>query len=330
MEDLRTYSRPTTSMPVRPRPQNYEEEMLLRRLQEQRDGDLARRMQHSDEYDREHDEEREEDHGHGRDRHRDRKRDRNRKRDRDRERDRERERERENPFAPISAPMTPDVEEDEMDFGFPGGKYHPAEDYRRTSMPALSTTAPIAQQPQPYAGYVTEVNRARGPQRSNSMEQRLADRLSENRSGRRSTGPSPPAPVMRPHVIHQRDAATDMGISMAMGAMGRGAIPPPSAYAPLPAMPPPGMMRPNPFGGDAYYDNAYTTAPKSVHDPYYYGGMDGAEAELPSPRRRSRRSGEERERPKSSTLAGLTGYGRGAHRVSEWRNFVVPGFPEQE
>ncbi|KAL9488578.1 hypothetical protein ACSS6W_000855 [Trichoderma asperelloides] len=333
MEDLRTYSRPTTSMPVRPRPQNYEEEMLLRRLQEQRDGDLARRMQHSDEYDREHDEEREEDHGHGRDRHRDRKRDRNRKRDRDRERDRERERERENPFAPISAPMTPDVEEDEMDYGFPGGKYHPAEDYRRTSMPALSTTTPIAQPPQPYAGYVSEVNRARGPQRSSSMEQRLADRLSENRSGRRSTGPSPPAPVMRPHVIHQRDAATDMGIGMAMGAMGamgRGAIPPPPAYAPVPAMPPPGMMRPNPFGGDAYYDNAYTTAPKSVHDPYYYGGMDGAEPELPSPRRRSRRSGEERERPKSSTLAGLTGYGRGAHRVSEWRNFVVPGFPEQE
>jgi hypothetical protein len=219
-----------------------------------------------------------------------------------------------------------------VDFGFSGGKHHPMEDYRRTSMPTLSTAAPAAQPPQPYASYVSEVNRARGPQRSGSMEQRLADRLSENRSGRRSTGPSPPAPVMRPHVIHQRDPTADMGIGMALGAMGRGAMPPPppGAYGPVPVMPSPGMMRPNPFGGDTYYDNAYTTTPRSVHDPYYYGGMDTADPELPSPRRRSRRSGEERERPKSSTLAGLTGYGRGVHRVSEWRNFVEPGFPDVE
>ncbi|KAL7915993.1 hypothetical protein GGI35DRAFT_473308 [Trichoderma velutinum] len=328
MEELRSYSRPTSSMPAtRPRPQTYEEEMLLRRLQEQRDADFARRLQVSDEHEDEH----EDDRDHDRDRNRDRDRDRDRKRDRDRGRDRdwERERERENPFAPI----TPEEDEDEMDFGLSGSKHHPMEDYRRTSLPTLPTAASAAQPQPPYSSYVSGVNRARGPQRSGSMEQRLADRLSENRPGRRSRGPSPPAPAMRPHVLHPRDAtlghASDMGIGMALGAMGRGSMPPPPAYAPVPAMPSPGLMRPNPFGGDAYYDNAYTTTPRSVHDPYYYG-METAETELPSPRRRSRRSGEERERPKSSTLAGLTGYGRGAHRVSEWRSFVEPGVPDGE
>ncbi|KAL7950204.1 hypothetical protein V8C42DRAFT_192132 [Trichoderma barbatum] len=331
MEELRSYARPTSSMPAaRPRPQTYEEELLLRRLQEQRDAGFARRLQVEDD----HDDEREDDHNpdHDRDRNRDRERkQRDRDRGRDRDRERERERERENPFAPI----TPDVDEDEMDFGLSSSKHHPIEDYRRTSMPTLPTAAPAAQPPPPYSSYVSGVNRARGPQRSGSMEQRLAERLSENRPGRRSRGPSPPAPAMRPHVLHStRDATlghtSDMGIGMALGAMGRGSMPPPPAYAPVPAMPSPGLTRPNPFGGDVYYDNAYTTTPRSVHDPYYYGGMDAAEAELPSPRRRSRRSGEERERPKSSTLAGLTGYGRGAHRVSEWRAFVEPGVPDGE
>ncbi|KAL6881177.1 hypothetical protein J3F83DRAFT_38159 [Trichoderma novae-zelandiae] len=320
MEELRSYARPTSSMPAaRPRGQEHDEEAILRRLQEKRDAEFSRGLH--DDYD--HDDEDESDQDYDRDR--------DRKQARDRDRKRERERERGNPFAPIS----PDVEEeeDEMDYGLSGGKHHPMEDYRRTSMPTLPTAPPTAQ-PQPYSSYVSEVSRARGPQRSGSMEQRLADRLSENRSGRRSRGPSPPpAPAMRPHVLHTRDATlghtADMGIGMALGAMGRGAMPPPPAYGPVPSMPSPGLMRPNPFGGDAYYDNAYTTAPRSVHEPYYYGGMETVEAERPSPRRKSRRSGEERERPKSSTLAGLTGYGRGVHRVSEWRNFVEPGVPDQ-
>ncbi|KAK1256160.1 hypothetical protein MKX07_008419 [Trichoderma sp. CBMAI-0711] len=344
MEELRSYARPTSSMPAaaRPRAQEYDEETILRQLQEKRDAAFSRRLQVSDDYDPDHedasdpghDHDHDDDHDHherDRDRDRDRKQDRDRDRDRNRkrERNRERERERENPFAPIS----PDIEEDELDYGLAGGKHHPMEDYRRTSMPTLPTAGLAAQQ-QPYSSYVSEVSRARGPQRSGSMEQRLADRLSENRSGRRSRGPSPPpAPAMRPHVLHTRDATlghtTDMGIGMALGAMGRGSMPPPPVYGPGPPMPSPGLMRPNPFGGDAYYENAYTTAPRSVHEPYYYGGMEPAETERPSPRRRSRRSGEERERPKSSTLAGLTGYGRGAHRVSEWRNFVEPGVPDE-
>lgn len=332
MEELRSYARPTSSMPAtRSKPQVYDEEMHLRRLQEQRDADFARRLQVSDEHEDEHEDDRGHDHDRDRNRNRDRDRDRDRKRDRDRGRDRdwERERERENPFAPI----TPEEEEDDMDFGLNGGKHHPMEDYRRTSLPTLPTAASATQPQPPYNSYVSGVNRARGPQRSGSMEQRLADRLSENRPGRQSRGPSPPAPAMRPHVLHPRDAtighAPDMGIGMALGAMGRGAMPPPPAYAPVPAMPSPGLMRPNPFAGDAYYDNAYTTTPRSVHDPYYYG-VETAETELPSPRRRSRRSGDERERPKSSTLAGLTGYGRGAHRVSEWRAFVEPGVGPDE
>ncbi|KAL7802171.1 hypothetical protein V8C44DRAFT_353561 [Trichoderma aethiopicum] len=336
MEELRSYARPTSSMPAvaRPRPQEYDEETILRQLQEKRDAKFSRRLQVSDDYD--HDQEDESDQDYDRDHHeRDRVRDRNRDRtqdrdrDRDRKRDRDRERERENPFAPIS----PDVEEDELDYGLGGAKHHPMEDYRRTSMPTLPTAGPAAQ-PQPYNSYLSEVSRARGPQRSGSMEQRLADRLSENRSGRRSRGPSPPpAPAMRPHVLHTRDAnlghTSDMGIGMALGAMGRGSMPPPPGYGPVPSMPSPGFQGHNPFGGDAYYENAYTTAPRSVHEPYYYGGMEPAEAERPTPRRKSRRSGEERERPKSSTLAGLTGYGRGSHRVSEWRNFVEPGVPDE-
>ncbi|KAK4081761.1 uncharacterized protein Triagg1_2502 [Trichoderma aggressivum f. europaeum] len=329
MEELRSYSRPTSSMPAtRPKPQVYDEEMHLRRLQEQRDADFARRLQVSDEHEDEYEDDRDHDHDRDRDRNRDRNRDRKRDRDRGRDRDWERERERENPFAPI----TPEKDEEEVDFGLNSSKHHPMEDYRRTSLPTLPTAASATQPQPPYNSYVSGVNRARGPQRSGSMEQRLADRLSENRPGRQSRGPSPPAPAMRPHVLHPRDAtighAPDMGVGMALGAMGRGSMPPPPAYAPVPAMPSPGLMRPNPFGGDAYYDNAYTTTPRSVHDPYYYG-VETAETELPSPRRRSRRSGDERERPKSSTLAGLTGYGRGAHRVSEWRAFVEPGFPDE-
>ncbi|KAL7922271.1 hypothetical protein ACQKWADRAFT_292957 [Trichoderma austrokoningii] len=344
MENLQT---PSTSIPIRPRPQNVDPNFdsrrtlmdnVIRSIQSHEFDEFVQNYRHKHQH---HDEREEED----RDRHRNRKRDRHRKHDRDRKRgnrERPRDREPENPFAPMFAPSTFDVEENEKGYrSVPSQWQHLAADYRRTSMPALSTTIPMSmaqpqqQQQQPFAGYVPDANRVRGPQRGDSLERRLADRLSEDRSGRKSTGPSPPAPVMRPHVIHQRDVAADVEIGMAMGAMGRGAMPPPPPppYAPPTSHYPP-LRTPwsGPLVGDmAYHDTAYTyTAPKSVQDPYYYGGMDAtAQPELPDSRRRSRRSGEERERPKSSTMAGLTGYGRGAHRVSEWASFVEPEYPNE-
>ncbi|KAH6607559.1 hypothetical protein Trco_003872 [Trichoderma cornu-damae] len=280
------YPRPIPSMPVRPRPQTYED-ATFGRLQGQLDVYAPRMPQHSD------------------DRHRGR--DRNRGRELDWDREQGQGRDRENPFAPIS----PGVHGDGVPFGLGGGTYYPFEDYRRTSMPTLSATASAAPPPQPlHVGYASEVSRARGPQRSGSMEQRLAERLSENRSGRRSGGPSPPAPTARPHVRGTADTV--------IGAAPGGMFPLPKAAQPL-------------FPGNSYfYEGMYTTRPISVQDPHYDRGMETAEPELSSPRRRSRRSGEERERPKSSTLAGLTGYGRGVHRVPEWRNFVEPGVPDGE
>lgn len=51
-----------------------------------------------------------------------------------------------------------------------------------------------------------------------------------------------------------------------------------------------------------------------------------AEAAIHSPS--SRRQPREREAPRPSVLAGLTGEGRGMNRVFEWRDHVAPGDPD--
>lgn len=323
--------------PAEPPRRHWEYNLALRRNDEQRNGDMATGMQHENEYEQQEHNEREED----RDRHRD--------RHRVRHQNHNGGRERENPFAPMFAPSTSAVEEAKpakpsyRTFGPPPNQRsaRDADFWGRTSMPDLSIAAALmAQPPQPYAGYVPEVNRPRGPQRGDSMEQRLAmeeeqsameqrlaERLSEKRPERRSIGPSPPARDVRSELLNMRYSPTDAELAeiLAMdparaiaenGVVGWGAVPRTSFYDPIPVYHGPETKR------DYLYHHLGVI-------PAGYGPKILDPPELTDPRRGSRRSGEERERPRSSTLAGLTGYGRGAHRVSEWRNFVVPGFPNE-
>ncbi|GKT45560.1 putative E3 ubiquitin-protein ligase ARI6 [Colletotrichum spaethianum] len=188
------------------------------------------------------------------------------------------------------------------------------DDYRRE--PEAFASAPVPPAPTPPAAferpaptdYMSGVNRARGVP-PDPLGQRLAERFSEFRSSpsgpRPGMMPPPPVPPLGPL------AAPPMGpLSMAA----------PMMMGPPPPIP---LLRRHTIEEEMYNR---TTRPservvpgRTVHDYEM-------EAAVHAPRSRRRM----REEPKSSTLAGLTGVGRGMNRVHEWRNHVRPGMPEGE
>lgn len=298
---------------ARPRPQSYEEEILLRRLQEQRDERLTRRMRAQAQYD-DHDD---------------------------------------------------DDDDDNDDYqgrigvihgiGHQAG-HHMNDDYRRrpetTIVPPAPHTEPrgAPQQP-PYdrttAGgtdYVSGVHRARGV-RAGSMERRLADRFnSELRSAAPAhRGPPPPPPPPPPPML--KTAATMPILPMSM-------VPPQMVGHPMGHHSSPGITpvrRRHTMEEELY--NSHHSSPRSagpppprprsgrtrVHrrtDDFEEDDEDEIAAPPPVSRRHRRESRQHHrdpdEPPKSSTLAGLTGPGRGMDRVFEWVNYVEDGPPPHE
>lgn len=231
----------------RPRPSNYDEEMLLRRLQEQRDADLARRLQ--------------------------------------------------------------EMEETEDDYMEPddimGNTGHFMHDpHRRRAQTVVAPPAPAPPPVTPFgrAGsvvdYVTGVNKARGV-RANSMERRLADRFEQRPGGsptHHSFGhPIPPPPA------------------------------PPRAMGPpqQPMMPAPHITRRHTIDDDLYDTPRASRLPERIipRRAVTRGYADDHAFYEPGPRIR-RRERTASTSPKDSVLAGLTGPGRGMHRVFEWVNHV--------
>jgi hypothetical protein len=254
----------TVSAPaMRPRPQNYDEERLLRQLRQQRDENLARRLRSRDE-----DEESDYEGGIG----------------------------------------------EVVGVGNSGGHFL-NEDFKRRPQNILMPRPPCApiltqfDPPSPGADYVAGVGRARGL-RSSSMERRLADRFSPQRSG-----PMPPAPLhatapilgISPTHAHPHAHPHVHSLSLPM-----------SAPAPL--------FRRHTMEGHHMYNTNRMTRP-SERVIVGRGRHDyEVEAAAHSPSIRGRR----REEPRMSTLAGLTGLGRGMNRVFEWRSYVEPGAPTEE
>lgn len=188
----------------------------------------------------------------------------------------------------------------------------------RLGLPPMATYNRRAEQQTPTRetfsrGYGSEVNVGRGA-RGGSMERRLAERLSEHRQGHR-----PP---------HSEVGYLPAAMSPHMGTMtGMPPPPPMGPYTPGrmplgmgPSMSPPMMATPqhHPFGGFSPH------GPPMIHHPPPHmadyapvaGGSRGV-----------RRHDYDGSAPRSSSMAGLNGPGSGMNRVFEWRNFVQPGVP---
>ncbi|KAI1204906.1 uncharacterized protein F4807DRAFT_471364 [Annulohypoxylon truncatum] len=207
-----------------------------------------------------------------------------------------------------------DTEDDYMspeDIGGNHTAHFPRNEYRRR---AQTVVAPPAPAPPPVApfdransviDYVAGVNRARGVgNRANSMERRLADRFEQrqnNSPAQHSFGlpiPPPPAPPR------------------AMG-------PPPIPQVPLGQ--PPMLSRRHTVDDDLYDSPRANRIPERMlpRRASTRGYVDEPAFYEPAPRAR-RRERAASTSPKDSVLAGLTGPGRGMHRVYEWVNHVEP------
>ncbi|KAK2776879.1 ibr domain-containing protein [Colletotrichum kahawae] len=203
-----------------------------------------------------------------------------------------------------------------------------SDDYHREGDDVFVSGPPVPPAPTPPAAferptptdYMSGVNRARGlPQdtmnQRDSMGQRLAERFSEFRSspgGPSRSGMNGPTP---PHTV------SPLG-PMTASPMGP---PPPPLTAPLAMGPPPPipMLRRHTME-EEMYNSARSIRPSERVVPGRMVHDYETEAAIHAPRSRRRPYAE----PKSSTLAGLTGPGRGMNRVFEWRNHVHPGDPE--
>lgn len=196
--------------------------------------------------------------------------------------------------------------------------HHRGDDHRRRPhlVPVPVPTPPAAppvgfERPGVAGEYVSGVNRARGV-RQDSVERRLADRLSEFRTspGSRPGMMMPPPPPMPASAgLPMSMLATPAAPTARMSAMeedmmynsrSRGVWPPGSDI---------GMMMSGGIGGGYAPPPPAPTLPPQV--PEVHGS-------------RGRKRGGE---PKSSMMAGLTGAGRGMNRVDEWRSHVEPGVP---
>ncbi|TDZ31778.1 putative E3 ubiquitin-protein ligase ARI3 [Colletotrichum spinosum] len=186
-------------------------------------------------------------------------------------------------------------------------------------VPPAPTPPTAFERPTP-ADYMSGVNRARGLPHDMSGH-RLAERFSEHRTGPGGAragmiggraGP-PLAPMTAPL----------MGPPPPLPPMG----PPPPLTAPMASGHSPlvAMRRRYNFEDDVYDDDPRAMRRPSERAGHEWTGHGHArEATSHALRSRQPRPAE----PKSSTLAGLTGPGRGMNRVDEWRNHVQPGAPE--
>ncbi|KAI2469897.1 hypothetical protein F4781DRAFT_421693 [Annulohypoxylon bovei var. microspora] len=186
------------------------------------------------------------------------------------------------------------------------------DEYRRRAQTVVAPPAPAPPPVAPFdransviGDYVTGVARARGiGNRANSMERRLADRFEQrqnNNANHHSFGQPAPPPPAPPR---------------AMG-------PPPIPQIPL--GPTPMLSRRHTVDDDFYDGPRANRIPERmlprrastrgyVDEPAFYESV-------PRVRRRERAASTS---PKDSVLAGLTGPGRGMHRVYEWVNHVEP------
>ncbi|EFY98314.2 revertant of glycogen synthase kinase mutation [Metarhizium robertsii ARSEF 23] len=173
------------------------------------------------------------------------------------------------------------------------------ENYRRGGhyRPQTQTTA-VHDRPE-YG----DTRRSRG-RLETSQERRLADRLSETRSG---FGSPPAAGPIYP--------------------VGMSVPPPPVPAAPVP-IPPSLALRHHTVEAEMYNISPYTPRAERVVGRRMSRDYED-EARVHSPPRSHWRRGRET-RPKSSELAGLNGTGQGMNRVSQWRTFVEPGIPDGE
>lgn len=169
--------------------------------------------------------------------------------------------------------------------------------------------------------YVSDVSRARG-MRESSLERRLAQRLGEQTHVRRgSVDPmagSPPSAVTAPTFLPSSHSYR--------GSLGKKPVRL-SAAGPLSPMY-------GSYGGDDAPTHRYASVPRSATSHLEYMCYD--EEEVASPfRPRERRSQHKRRSSASesssgvtsSSMAGLTGPGRGMERVLEWSSHVAPGLP---
>lgn len=238
-------------------------------------------------------------------------------------------------------PMTYDMRAGETVIGVSSASpHHMRYHYPRGSQSMISTSMPPLSSPYERASvadYVSDVSRARGV-REDSMERRLAERLAER----------PSAP---PTAIHH--AGESLNGQYSPG-------PPMYSYAGLPPNVPPHVLPSGGMNVPLMQSYSYSTPPISM-DPRYsamqtsspthlsmpsHESYEQRAVEMISPRRRRR--AHERERTaeaqrgrrlsmsavaatttevKSSSLAGLTGPGRGMDRVAEWSYHVAPGKP---
>ncbi|KAJ2896677.1 putative E3 ubiquitin-protein ligase ARI4 [Zalerion maritima] len=174
------------------------------------------------------------------------------------------------------------------------------------SMPRAATTG--------TAAIVAEHPRHKIRRQPSMMERRLADRFGDGRpSPTRDSGPqtTPPAPVS-----HVAPPLAHMGPTSALGTT---RAPPMAPGHPGPA--PPGRHPRRRAIEEEIYDETPTRRPRARGGP---DRVSRGYIEEPGdkPRRKS-------EPPRSSTLAGLTGDGRGMNRVFEWRTHVFPGYPDE-
>lgn len=283
---------------LRPRPTNYDEDLLARRFQERHDEEFARRLQYEDTED--------------------------------------------DYMDPLADGGVGGVDLDPVR-PFGGGGLAPGHDEYRRRGRAQTVIAPPAPAPPPptapferttnsVADYVTGVNRARGL-RASSMERRLADRFETRPT------PSPAPTAQNPFGGHAVPAPPPPAAPRAMG--------PPAPALPLqqqPLSPPPQMgmgmgmgmpmgtplmMRRHTVDDDQLYEHAPQRIPPRmlprragttrsyIEDPHHAAYEAGGGG--PRVRRRGRAASTS---PKDSVLAGLTGPGRGMHRVYEWVNHV--------
>ncbi|KFA55545.1 hypothetical protein S40293_02035 [Stachybotrys chartarum IBT 40293] len=198
-----------------------------------------------------------------------------------------------------------------LGIGGPAGHYT-NDDYRYGGR-SMAVPSQVYPAPPMYEGHMPEASRAR-TRRGGSLEQRLADRLSENRQG---IGPRPMGSSISPHAIPH-----PMGSPIGM--------PPPIGMPMMSPPPPVPMLRAHTMEAELY-NSAHSTPRSERIVPARMSRHYEDEVEVHAPRSRRRSSiREEVDEPPSSTLAGLTGPGRGMNRVFEWRNFVEPGAPEDE
>lgn len=188
--------------------------------------------------------------------------------------------------------------------------HHMNDDYRRIAHSQLAPPVPLPMHPVPFersntGDYLSGVTRARGMY-ADTMDRRLADRFSELRPGSSST--------------HHRTFSSPMS------------PPPPPPHPPRNLGPPPApsvltapLTRRHTLEDDMFSSSQSQSMRLSERMKPRYARQRDHESEaaaygLPGGMRRP----DLNPRRPDSALAGLTGLGRGASRVDEWRVYVQP------